>query len=46
VIEEVNHNPILNMTEYERLVRQAGKQTVVLLVNRGGQTSFVVVEPE
>ena len=46
VIEEINRHPVANVTEYERALRQAGKQTLVLLVNRGGQTSFVVVEPE
>ena len=45
VIEEVNRHPVPNVAVYERIVRQAGKQTIVLLVNRGGQTSFVVVEP-
>ena len=45
VIEEVNHHPVANVTEYERILRQAGTQTIVLLVNRGGQTSFVVVQP-
>jgi len=46
VIEEINHHPVMNVADYERIVRQAGKQEVVLLVNRGGETSFVVVEPE
>jgi hypothetical protein len=34
------------VTEFNRAVSQAGSQTVVLLVNSGGQTSFVVVQPE
>jgi serine protease Do len=46
VIEEVNHHSVTNVTDYERIVRQAGRQEIVLLVNRGGQTSFLVVEPE
>jgi serine protease Do len=46
VIEEVNHHPVTSVTDYERIVRQASRQEVVLLVNRGGQTSFLVVEPE
>jgi hypothetical protein len=37
---------VTTVTEYERTVREIGKQEVVLLVNRGGQTSFLVVEPE
>jgi serine protease Do len=46
VIEEINHLPVSNVADYERVVREAGKQELVLLVNRSGQTSFVVVEPE
>ena len=46
IIEEINRQSVTNVTEYGRIVRQAGKQSLVLLVNRGGQTSFVVVEPE
>jgi serine protease Do len=46
VIEEVNHHPVTNASEYERFVREAGKQELVLLVNRQGQTSFMVIEPE
>jgi serine protease Do len=46
VIEEVNHHPVTTVAEYERAVREAGKQELVLLVNRNGQTSFMVVEPE
>ena len=32
--------------EYERIVRETAKQELGLLVNRGGQTSFMVLEPE
>jgi serine protease Do len=46
VIEEINHHAVTNVREYETAVRETGKQEVVLLVNRSGQTSFVVVEPE
>jgi serine protease Do len=46
VIEEVNHHTVTTVAEYERVVREAGKQELVLLVNRGGQTWFMVVEPE
>lgn len=46
VIEEINRHPVPSVTEYERVLRQAGRHTLVLLVNRGGQTSFVVVERE
>jgi serine protease Do len=46
VIEQVNRHPVANVAEFNRAVREAGKQTIVLLVNRGGQTSFVVVQPD
>ena len=46
VIEEVNHNPVMNVGEYDRIVSEAGQQEIVLLVNRNGDTAFVVVEPE
>ena len=46
VIEQVNRQPVTSVADYQRLVREAGKQTLVLLVNRGGTTIFVVVEPE
>jgi serine protease Do len=46
VIQEVNRQPLTSVSEYNRAVSRAGNQTVVLLLNRGGQTSFVVVQPE
>ncbi|HUA15151.1 MAG TPA: DegQ family serine endoprotease [Verrucomicrobiae bacterium] len=46
VIEQVNRQPVNSVDEYERLIGQAGKQDVVLLINRGGNTTFIVVQPE
>ncbi len=46
VIQEVNRKAVNDVGEYERAVRQAGGGQVLLLVNRGGSTSFVVVETE
>jgi len=46
VIEQVNRHPVTSVAEYDRLVREAGSQAVVLLINRGGNTSFVVVQSE
>ena len=46
VIEQVNRQPVTSVAEYQRLVREAGKQTLVLLINRGGTTVFLVVQPE
>ena len=46
VIEEVNRQPVSSVSEYQRVLRQAGKEPVVLSVNRHGNTAYVVVEPE
>lgn len=46
VIEQVNRQPVNAVADYERLIRQAGKQSLVLLVNRGGNTTFLVVQAE
>jgi serine protease Do len=45
VIEEVNREPVESVSEYRRAVRRAGNQSLVLLVNRNGNTTFIVVEP-
>ena len=44
VIQEVSRKPIHNMTEYKEALAAAGKQPVVLLVNEGGRTHYVVIE--
>jgi serine protease Do len=46
VIEQVNRHPVNSVSDYQRLIRDAGAQALVLLVNRGGNTTFVVVQPE
>jgi serine protease Do len=46
VIQQVNRHPVNSVDDYERLIREAGKEAVVLLVNRGGATTFIVVQPE
>jgi S1-C subfamily serine protease len=45
VIQEVNRRPVTNVAAFERAVRQAGSDPVLLLVNRGGNTQFLVIEP-
>lgn len=44
VIEQINHQPVTSVSEYNRVARQAGKESVLLLVNRGGNTTFIVIE--
>jgi serine protease Do len=44
VIQEVNHQPVHNITEYKQALTAAGKQPVLLLVNTGGQTHYEVIE--
>jgi serine protease Do len=44
VIQEVNREPVTNVAAFERAVRRAGDQPVLLLVNRGGRTLFIVVD--
>jgi S1-C subfamily serine protease len=44
VIQNVNRKPVANMQQFEQQVRQAGKQTVLLLVNRKGQTRYLALE--
>ncbi len=46
VIEQINRQPVDSVSEYQRLVEQAGKQSVILLIDRGGNTTFLVVQPE
>jgi serine protease Do len=41
VIQEVNHQPVRNVAEFERAMQKAGKEEALLLVNRGGTTLFI-----
>jgi serine protease Do len=43
VIQEVNRKPVSNVEQFEAAVRAASGQPVLLLVNRGGTTSYVVI---
>jgi serine protease Do len=40
VIQEVNHQPIHNVSEFEQAMRKGGG-SALLLVNRGGTTLFI-----
>jgi serine protease Do len=46
VIQEVNHQPVTGVDGFNRAMQSAGNQPVVLLVDRNGTTSFVVVQPQ
>jgi serine protease Do len=46
VIEQINRKPVDSLADYQRLIADAGKQTLVFLVNHGGNTAFIVVQPE
>ncbi|MGC1969598.1 MAG: PDZ domain-containing protein, partial [Candidatus Acidiferrales bacterium] len=46
VIQEINHKPISNVSEYRQVMAGVGKQPVLLLVNHGGRTLYTVVEPQ
>lgn len=41
----MNHKPVRNVAEFSNAVSQLGKQNVLLLINRSGNTLFAVVEP-
>ena len=44
VIEQVNSQPVSTVSEFDRAVRQAGSQPVLLLINRNGSTTYIVVQ--
>jgi serine protease Do len=45
VIQEVDRKPVHNVREFSSAVSQLGSQNVLLLVNHGGTTRYVMVEP-
>ena len=44
VIQEVNRKAITSVPQFEEAVRRGGNEPVMLLINRGGSTQFVVLE--
>ena len=44
VIMQVDRKPVHNVREFNQLVSQLGKQPVLLLVNRGGTTLYMVIQ--
>ena len=45
VIQEVNKKTVSNLQQYRQALASAGDQPVLLLVNKGGITTFLVVQP-
>jgi serine protease Do len=45
VIVEVNRKRVVNEEQFQTAIGGAGSQAVLLLVNHGGQTRFLVVQP-
>lgn len=46
VIQEVNRKTVRNTEQYEQALRTSGNQPALLLVDSGGTTHFVVVQPQ
>ncbi len=44
VIEEVNRMPVRNLREYDRAVAGAGNSPILLLINSGGHTQYVILQ--
>jgi serine protease Do len=45
LIQEVNHKPVHNINEYQLAIGASTNQPVLLLINRGGITNFVLIQP-
>jgi serine protease Do len=45
VIQEVNHKTVASVAEFKNAVQEAGKQPVLLLIDRAGRTSYLVLQP-
>ncbi len=43
VIQEVNHKAVNNIEEYRQALAGSGKEAVLLLVNHGGVTNYIVI---
>jgi serine protease Do len=46
VIQEINRKPVRDVNEYRQALAEAHAQSVLLLVNRGGSTHYIVVQPQ
>jgi len=43
VVLEVNRKPVSTVEQFDKLMRQGAKQTIVLFINHGGRTSYVAI---
>jgi serine protease Do len=43
VILEVNRKPVSTVDQFKQVIQQAGKQPILLFINRQGRTTYVVV---
>ena len=46
VIQEVNRKPVNSVEQFRAAVRAAANQPLLLLINRGGSSSYVVISPK
>ena len=46
VIQQVDRKPVHNVREFNQMVSQLGKQPVLLLVDRGGNTLYMVIQSQ
>jgi len=46
IIVAVERHPVASVSDFRRLMTQAQNQPVLLTVNNGGATGFVVVQPK
>jgi serine protease Do len=46
VIQEVNRKPVHDVSQFRQAMSGSSNQSVLLLVNRGGTTHFLIVQPE
>jgi serine protease Do len=45
VVQEVNRAPVNNLNQFQQALRGAGNQPVLLLINRGGNSLFLAIQP-
>ena len=46
VIQEVNRKAVNSVEQFRAAVRGAANQPLLLLINRGGSTNYVVISPK